>query len=240
MKKILNTALLIILFISVLSCRAEAVVLDKKMLEEKIKTSVENQIKQNFDIDGRIEIKSVKLPYGDIEVDVSDVKSIKTQTSINLKYFNTTTIAKVNLIINGKSVSSFVSQIKISTYDKVWVAKDYIRRGEVLSNVAFEEREVSFASKGIKDRKFDIYKYIAKKNYRPGDTIDMTFIKPAPDIVKDGLVFVMFKSSNVSVTVPGKAMEEGNIGDYIRVRSKEFRKDYRGKIISECQILVNI
>lgn len=240
MKKLLNTAFLIIFFVSVLSCKAGAVVLDKELLKEKIKENIEKQIKSCFQAKGRIEIKAVKLPYGKIEIDEENIDDLQIETKMNLKYFNPTTIVRINLIVNGKIRKSFVSQAKISVYDKVWTATDYIKRGESLTNVVFGERETTYLNKSIRKENFDIYKYISKKNYRPGEAIDTSFIELAPDIVKDGFVFVLFKSDSISITIPAIALDKGNIGEYIKVRSKEFKKDYKGKIISKSQILVNI
>ena len=240
MKKILNTAILIIFSVLALLSRAEAVVLDKENLKEQIKQSIEKQIKSNTQVNGRIQVQSITLPYGKIEIEGVKSEDVKLETKMNLKYFNPLTIIRVNLLVNGEIKKSFTSQAKISVYDNVWIAKDFINRGEELTDVAYEEIDVTYISKVITDRNFNPYKYLAKKNYRTGEAINMTFIEPAPDIVKNSMVFIVFQTDTVSVTIPGIALNKGNIGDYIKVRSKDFRKDYQGKIINESQILVNI
>lgn len=238
MKKLLNTVLII--FFALASTRVSAVVLDKEFLKEKIKESVERQIKTNTSIKGRVEVQEVNFPYEKIEINGENNKNIQVKTTINLKYLNPTTLVRVSIFTDNKIQKSFVSQVKINVYEKVWVAKDCIKRGESLSNTAFEEKEITYSLRTIKDEHFDLYKYVAKKNYGAGEALDSGFIEPTPDIVKDSPVAVIFKSSTVSVTVMGIALSNGNVGDYIKVRSKDFKRDYQGKIINECQVLVNI
>jgi len=65
-------------------------------------------------------------------------------------------------------------------------------------------------------------------------------IKPSPVIIRENTISIIFKSENVSVTIPGVAMSNGSLGDYIKVKSNDYKKLYQGKIIGQNLVLVNI
>lgn len=237
MKKTLKTALLILIF-SALSCKAGAAVLDSKILKEKIKKDVEEQVKAN--VKGIIKVEITDLPYEKIETNEGKNGKVEIEAKINNRFFNPITIVRVNIIVNGEEYKSFITQAKISVYDKVWVAQDYIKRGDILTKVALEEKEITYLPKTLIRKDFDPYTHLSEKNYKPGDVLDSNYIENIPAIVKDSPVSLIFKTASVSVVIPAIALDKGSIGDYIKVRSKNYRKDYMGKIISENIVLVNI
>lgn len=237
MKKIFDTVCLFIIF-AALSCKAGAVVLDSNLLKQKIKTDVEKQIKNR--LNGNIKIEIVNLPNEKIEINEAKNGKVEITTEINNKFFNPTTLVKVNIVVNGEIYKTFVVQAKISTYDLVLVAKDYIKRGEILTKTAFEERETTYLPKAITVKSFEAYKYVSEKNYNPEEVIDSNFIRTVPVIVRNNTVSVIFQTNSVSVVISAIALDNGSIGDYIKVRSKDYRKDYQGKIIGENLVLVNI
>ena len=235
MKKIFKTVFLILVF-SALSFKASAAVLNEKFLKAEIKKDVEEQLQLGKNT--TVEISD--LPYQQIEINEGKNGKVEIEAKINNRFFNPITIVRVSVIVNGEVYKSFVAQAKINTYDKVWVASDYIKRGEVLTNVALEEKETTYLPKTFAGKSFNPYKYVSKKNYKPGDVIDSNFIENIPAIVKDSPVSVIFKTETISVTIQAIALDKGSIGDYIKVRSKNYKKDYMGKIISENIVLVNI
>lgn len=236
MKKILKTALIISIF--ALSCKANAAVLDSKYLKEQIKKDVEEQIKTK--VKGNINVEITGLPYKQIEINEEKNVKVGIEAKINLKFFNPTTLVRVNVLVNGEIYKSFIAQAKISVYDKVWVATDYIKRGEAFTNVTLQEKEITYLPEKTAGSNFNPYKYISEKNYKPGDIIEPDFVENIPAIIRNNPVSVIFKTDTISVTIPAIALNDGKIGDYIRVRSKDYKKEYQGRIISENTVLVSI
>ena len=235
MKKLFKTAILILIFLA-LAIKANAAVLDAKFLKEKIKKDVEEQLKSNR----KTTVEIGDLPYQQIETNEGKNGKVEIESKINPKFFNPVTMVRVSVFVNGELYKSFVVQAKINIYDTVWVANDYIKRGDTLTNVILEEKEITCLPKTITGKNFNPYKYISKKNYQPGDVIDSDYIENIPAITKDSPISVIFKTQSVSVTIPATALDKGSIGDYIKVRSNNYKKDYMGKIISENVVLVNI
>jgi len=235
MKNFFKTVLLVLIICFATSCKANSAVLSEKFIKDKIKSDVEAQVKTK--INGKIRVEIQDLPFKKIE---TSSKDIDIKTNLNLKYFNPVVIVRVSIITDGNTYKSFTAQAKINVYKNIWVAKDFIKRGETLKNVVLEEKDISQISGNFVGEEFNPFKYVSSKNYNPNDVINPDFIRMTPSIVKDSPVSVIFQTGTVSVTVTAKALSSGNIGEYIKVRNRDYKKDYVGKIIGENTVLVNI
>ncbi len=191
MKRILQTALIILIF--VLSGKANAFVMDSTFLKAKIKQGVEAQIKSELNKDIKVEILSI--PYQKIE---TSSENIEIKTLVNLKYFNAVTIIRVSILVDGAVYKSFTAQGKIDIGNN---------KNSMISKNSITERN---------------------------------FNKIKPVIIRDNTISVIFKADKVSITIPAVALNNGCIGDYIKVRSTDYKKHYQGKVIGENLVLVDI
>jgi len=217
--------------------KADAAVLTHQFLVSEIKKDITKQLKS--EIPGRINIDIKNLPYNSINISDGNVLIV---TTIDLKHFSPVTIAKVNVFVNDKNVMNFGVPIKISVYDKVWVAVDTINKGGALTsyNLALEEKEIGFLAKDAAREDFYTNGKLVEKVFRAGDIIDTRYIKTMPIIIRNTPVSVIFKSTSFTVTLPAEALEDGNLGDYVRVRNDKLKRSYVGKVISANTVLVNI
>lgn len=235
---ILLRIILSVLLLTVFTIKTvNAAVLDFKTIANKVKKDVKLQI--NSKIKGNIitEIKAVpfkklNIPNGKVEIN----------TSINLKFFNPTTIANVSIIVNGKSVRTFILPVKVKIFDKVWVARYNINNGESfnINNITLENKEIGFISNNVLREDFSLLNSKTKRNYKVGDVIDKRYIAINPCIEKNSIVSILFENSDFTIVLMGEAMQEGKIGDFIKVRNKQYKKLYTGKILSAGKVLVNI
>lgn len=226
------------LFLTVfLSGKGDAAVLNHQFLVNEIKKEITEQVKSIMP--GKISVDIKNWPYNSIQVPNGKTSII---TMIDLKHFNPVTLAKVNVFVDDRNAFTFGIPIKISIYDKVWVAADNINRGEALTslNLALEEKEIGFLAKDVARQDFPVDGKLVQKVFRAGEIIDTRYIKTVPIIIRNTPVSVIFKSSSVTITLPAEALEDGNLGDYVRVRSDKLKKNYVGKVISANTVLINI
>lgn len=209
-------------------------VLDDQFISRQIKKNIIEQLKQKHD--GKIEVEITALPYKSIEVPDGD---IKIETGTDLSSFNST-IVKVDVYSDDIKVKTFGARVEINVYDKVWVAKDWIKRGESLKNLKLVEKNISSMVNEVTSKDFEPGQYQARKNIRPGDVINRDYIEKVPTIVKNSPVSLIFITPQVSVTIPAIAMTSGKIGDFIKVKNKDYKKSYVGKIIGKNLVLVHI
>lgn len=217
-------------FISVAMCA----VLEQGVLAQKIKKNITEQLESL--VGGKIEVDVAALPYQEIEL--PDGK-IEVKTDIDLANLSSS-IIKVGIFVDGIKVRSFGARVDIKVFEDVMVAQDWIKRGETLKNLKAEEKDISSMMDDVVKKDLGSGNYLARRNIKPGEIINKNYIEKVPTIVKNSPVSLIFKTPLVSVTVPAIAMTSGKIGDYIKVKNKESRKSYVGKIIGENIVLVNI
>ena len=183
---------------------------------------------------GRIPSVPIKVPEGNVEIKV---------TSLLRDAFVQRTVVRVRIFVDGKPKRSMGVPVQLALYDDVWVATQPIHRDDAISTINVEcmRRDISkLAVTAARVNVSDLTNTRVKKSFRTGDILDHRFIEKEPVVIRNSLVAIIFKSKTISVSIPGEAMENGQIGDCIRVRSPEFRKQYRAKIIDRGTVLVNI
>ena len=233
--KYLTVTLLTILYL--VSGKADAVTLSSQLLISQIKKDVAEQVSSV--IPGKIAVDVRSLPYNSIEIPTGN---LKINVSVNMRYFMPYTIARVEILVNNKEVRSFGVPVRLQVWDKVWVASGTINRGETFSdsNIRLENKEISMiAEKAVRENSI-LEGNLVKKCFVPGEIIDQRFIESVPDVMKSSQVSLIFKTSTIIVNLPGEALDNGKIGDYIKVRNKNYKKDYIGKVIGSNTVLINL
>jgi len=232
-----NFVFVLFLITFLLSGKAYAYTLDNQYLSDQIKKSVEKQV--NSVIPGRIIVDVKSIPYQSIKV--PDGK-LKIKTSVSIRYFTPNILAKVEIIAGDKKVTEFGVPVKLQVWDKVWVANDTINRGETLSssNIVLKEKEISYMTDKVVKESTSLEGNLVKKSFIPGEVIDMRYIESIPTIMKNSQVSLIFKTQLITISLAGEALDNGKTGDYIRVRNKNYKKDYIGKVIGENTVLINL
>jgi flagella basal body P-ring formation protein FlgA len=234
LKKLVSTLFLIAFL---LSGKANASTLNSQFLSNQIKTSVASQI--NSIIPGRIIVDIRSIPYQNIDIPKGN---LKIDVSVNTRYFTPTTIARVLILVDDKEITEFGVPVRIQVWDRVWVAADTINRGETLSasNIKIENKEISLVTEKVVREDTILEGNLIRKTFVPGEVIDKRFIESIPTIMKSSQVSLIFKTQLITVNLPGEALDNGKLGDYIKVRNKNYKKDYIGKVIGANMVLINL
>lgn len=236
MKKSLKTLLILAATLS-FTGQSDAAILKSDFIKNQIKKNVEASL-NNKNID-KAEVNIKNIPYKTINIPDG---RIEIRTSGNIRSYSSSSILKTEILVNDKKVKSFCTSADIKIYDNVWVSKDNLRKGAILSwsNLSLEKKQINVFSKNALKNDFNPVGFQVTRSLKSGDILDKKFVKKIPLIVKDSPVSIIFKTPYVSVTLPGMALEEGNIGDFIRVKNKQYKKNFVGKIVGNNIIKVNI
>ena len=81
---------------------------------------------------------------------------------------------------------------------------------------------------------------ISRKWFREGEIIDKRFVGMKPDVKSYSTVQAYFKSGNIFISTDGIVLSDGMIGDYVNVKNNTYKKTYRGKVIGENKVLIDI
>jgi flagella basal body P-ring formation protein FlgA len=232
---IITASILSLIFASL---TLEAKEIQSNQIEPLIKKEIISHYKNLYD--GEINVSCGRMPG--IPFDVPEGKlEIKVKTSLRDDFVQRT-IARISIYVDGKFQRALGVPVTLALYEDVWIASQPISRDDALSNINIEKarRDISRLAGTAARVNNDLVNTRVKKTFRTGDILDHRFIEKDPVVVRNSLVEIIFQSNSVAISIPGEAMENGQMGDIIRVKSNEFDKEYMGKIIDRGTILVNI
>ncbi|TPE54933.1 flagellar basal body P-ring formation protein FlgA [Maribrevibacterium harenarium] len=116
-----------------------------------------------------------------------------------------------------------------------------INRGEAItrSNTALGKVDISTIRGHIYTDTNPPYGMIAKRTIRINDFITDNHTE-LPDVIRKGnQVLITARSGAIIVKMNGEALEDGAIGEQIRVRNNSSGRIVYGKVVSDSEILVN-
>lgn len=209
---------------------------------EKFKSIVEKQAKKDlekFEIDesevivGHLPLAQFELPDGKVSVEI-----VSNTNSLTAKEYK-----KVNINVNKIYARTYYVPIETKAYKYAAVAKEMIPRDKIIPLQAVEFKKVNVI--GNLNNTLDLNdlakEVLAVKAFYPGELITKRYTRAKPDIVKNAMVTVNFKTGdNLTITVEGYALTQGNIGDSIQIKNKQFNRIYIGEVIGVNKVLVQI
>ena len=235
MKNLISIAF-IILALTVNS--AFAVTLTDNFVREEIRKQIIEQNKRYTDAE--LQVIIANMPFSTMTIPDGKLKFVVTS---NFDKFVPRDIKKVYIYSNGILAKEFIVSVRTLAYKNVLCARTTLDREALLSNanVVPKRMEVSanidyvLTESMLKNRQI-----ITKKWFREGEILDKRFVRIKPDVERNSEVQVYFKSNGVMVAISGTALSEGMIGDYIDIQNKTYNKKYKGRIIGENKVLINI
>lgn len=237
MKKLLSTILISTMTLTTgMSACAQTLSADslKELVSQQIKTDLKEYKIEEIQVNvGNPPVQEFEIPDGKVSVSV-----ISNSNGLNPREYK-----KINISVNKKIVRTTFVQAEIKAFKNVIVAKEMIPRDKAVSMQSVEVKRVDVL-KNINDTlsSEDLAKgLLARKSFYPGEIITGKYTATRPDILKDAIVAVTFKTdNNLTIIVEGIAMIQGNIGDTIQVKNKRLNRIYTGKVVGENKVLIQI
>lgn len=237
MNKILSILLITIFTLFLTASKTKAVILTQDYLAQEIKKQIQTIVKKEISSNSNIEVNN----YFINNVSVPN-NNYKIQVTKNSNTFNTVTIFKVNIWSNGNTIKTFGIPVKISIFENVAIATRNISKDELISpnNIKYETREISLANDNSVNISDSLDSTLAGKPFKIGEILDKRFIKNQPDVLMYSPVSLIFTNKEITVSLDGIALDNGQIGEYIRVKNKTYKKQYQGQIIEKNKVMINL
>lgn len=207
----------------------------------EIKKAIAEQVKEKYKTytSAQIDVQVVALPFKDLSVPNGKVSYI---VQSNMNKFVARDLEKVSLYVNDQFVRSFNAPVVVKAYEDVLVSSGFINIGQPLNKNNMTVKRIEISNVMSYPLRADAMgkEMLAKKAFREGEIIDKRFVKLMPDVVRNAIVSVTFKTNNLTIVIDAKALSDGVIGERICLMSKEYNKVYTGKVIGENKVLVEI
>jgi len=138
-------------------------------------------------------------------------------------------------------LKAFPINVQTYVYKDVLVAKNIIPYNQELKaeNVTTERKEISkYLGKTLSEYKSGL---TTSRNFQKGSIILSDYLKAKSVVTRNSIVEIIFLSDKgLRITLQGKALKDGGIGDTIPVRSDKYNKVYNAKISSYNEVTVRI
>lgn len=130
--------------------------------------------------------------------------------------------------------------IKIEIYKDIVIAKDRIKRGSLISSsdIELSKREISLLPQKYFSEIESIVGKISKGTIYQGSVVYEWMIKEMPEVFKGSKIKILAKGDGILVEAEGSALQDGRIGDKIKVRRNNSKNDIEAKIISSKEVEV--
>ncbi len=194
-------------------------------------------------------------PWDDYDVDVgfkremADVPAyLAGKITLKAEHDGSPGLADVNLVrvrieINGIQYARINVGPYISINLPVVVADTDIERGQLLAGADVRLSEIDLTEKHINDPMVDINDaigYEAKQSIRKGDPVLQRQLD-LPLLVERGKdVTAIISSAGMQVTLTGQALDNGRMGDSVRVKNRDTGKIFTGEVIGQRMVKVRI
>lgn len=235
------TKILTVLFSLLLMCTVcYAQTLSEEEFRAAIIEKITKQAQKQVDSlgGGEVKVRILNMPQG--EITTKDKVEIKVESNTN--GFLSRDIKRVSVYDGKTFIKSFPISVNTLVYKEVLCATNPIVR----------EQAISISNSGVQKMQIGQYlgqtidKYpkgelVATRNVPKGSPILKNYVKSKPDVLKDSTINIIFKSNdNLKITVDGKALKEGSIGDNIQVKSLKYNKIYQATVSNKNEVTVKI
>lgn len=235
------TKILTVLFSLLLMCGAsQAQTLSEEELRAAIIEKITKQAQKQVDSlgGGEIKVRILNMPQG--EITAKDKVEIKVESNTN--GFLSRDIKRVSVYDGKTFIKSFPISVNTLVYKEVLCATNPIVREQAISvsNSSVQKMQIG-QYLGQTIDKYPKRELVATRNVPKGSPILKNYVKSKPDVLKDSTINIIFKSNdNLKITVDGKALKEGSIGDNIQVKSLKYNKIYQATVSNKNEVTVKI
>ena len=124
----------------------------------------------------------------------------------------------------------------------VLIAARGMRRGEELTAemVELDERDVTRARDGFFRDAAELDGLRTRRTVRPGNLLTQKHTESVPVVLRGGEITMVVETDNLRISVLGTALQDGGIGDRIRVRNEDSGKVVYGEVIDPATVRIGL
>ena len=174
----------------------------------------------------------LSLPAGEITFDFSKNQQDEFYGKISLS---------CDIIANGEPYRRVNILADVRAYIKVYRLKKDASRGAALDLSMVEEavENIASVSKGVIKDPAELAASKSATFLSSGTVLTRYLLDRLPDINRGDDIKILVKFGNVTATTYGKALQEGSVGELIKIRNSDSKKDLVGKVVDKGVVEIN-
>ena len=146
----------------------------------------------------------------------------------------------LSIFIDGKRVHRLILLYRIRVFQNIWVTRSFLPRHTPLTkeNTQQKRREITNLSSEPITSWIQLKGKRTKYSLPPNYILTMRAIEPIPLILKGERILILFESTNLQITVPAKALEDGKRGEVIRVMNLASHQILKAQVIDDSKVAI--
>jgi flagella basal body P-ring formation protein FlgA len=128
----------------------------------------------------------------------------------------------------------------VDVFDSVVCTGRNLRKGEVIKerDLYLERKNISQLSAHILTDVSKAVGLMVKHNVKAGTCLKGWMVEKSPIVDRGDMVTIVAESGDLKVTVPGRILERGYLGELIRVQNAMSKKEIYAKVVDNSTVLV--
>jgi len=151
-------------------------------------------------------------------------------------------ILPLQVLEDGMERGRIFLNTKISLFDKVVATQKTLKKGDIFTSDSLKLKEVNVLT--VRGKTFSSQSSILGKHaggyLSSGTILTEHMVRSIPDVAKNQQVDIFVSTSGLKIEAKGKALENGQIGDTIKVRRANSREIISGKVHSKGKVEVEL
>ncbi len=203
----------------------------KKLSTEKIEKNIQTFIKKNFE---NTKLISINLPDKTFLIPSTNIREKIHLKSESLKHL----YLEYQIYESGKLIYKIPITANIKRYMQVVQAKRDIPKGKILISEDLKIAEIEFKRRSgyITEIENAVGK-VAKRDIKKGMILKNSLLKPDYKVKRRKNVKIIYRNKNINIELVGLALEDGAVGDVIKVKNISSGKVILCKVIKENTVM---
>ncbi len=212
---------------------AQTLVIPQDVIRGVVSGFVRGQLDASDSLDPEVRIQIDVRWSQDILLETPGVVDYHVRKLSN-RPFRGPTVTRLEISVDGEVVRTMAVTVDTRLFQDVVVTSRTLRRGELLLEdgaVDMEERDVTRLKHGYYTSLEELELIQSSRPIGAGDIITHRHAEPVPVVHRGDQIVMLVRSANMTLQTTGEAMQDGGVGEHIRVRNDQSGKVVRGEIL---------
>ncbi len=151
-------------------------------------------------------------------------------------------ILRCGIFAGTELVQAFRLKVRIRTFGNVPVSKHQLPRHAVVTKDDFvwQRRETTRLNRHVQVSEKEIVGKRTRRIVQADEILTDSLLEPLPVVARGNNVDIYFHKGALEIVLPGVARQDGAVGETIRVKCLETRKEFEAKIVDSSTVIVNL
>jgi flagellar basal body P-ring formation protein FlgA len=151
-------------------------------------------------------------------------------------------IVRFELSTPSRVLGTYQMPVAAQVWRDIWVSRSPLRRGEPLAGCdrALERRDVLALRDAAWDDSPNESLYELAENIPAGAPIGQHGVKLRTLVRRGQIVEAVVRDQAMTVSLKAEVLEDGALGQQVRVRNVQSKREFRGKVQDEKTVLVTL